>query len=97
MQANNSQCNDHRLLEMMESQQAADHFADLLQPVESCQRCQQRLDELAAEPTLWSNAATVLTGFSSRDPFRQSGHGRNALQADEACGRSVAWTESMAR
>lgn len=97
MQARNSQCNDHRLQEMMESQQAADHFSDLLQHVESCKRCQQRLDELAAEPTLWSNAASALTGFSCSDPFRQSGSYRNALQADEVYGHSVAWTESMAR
>ncbi len=97
MQARNSQCNDHRLQEMVESQQAADHFSDLLQHVEGCKRCQQRLDELAAEPTLWSNAATALTGFSSSDPFRQSGSYRNGLPADEAYGHSVAWTESMAR
>ncbi len=97
MQARNSQCNDHRLQEMMESQQAADHFSDLLLHVEGCKRCQQRLDELAAEPTLWSNAATALTGFSSSDPFRQSSNYQNGLPADEAYGHSVAWTESMAR
>lgn len=97
MQARNSQCNVHRLQEMVESQQAADHFSDLLQHVEGCKLCQQRLDDLAAEPTLWSNAATALMGFSSSDPFRQSSHYRNAAHADEAYGQSVAWTESMAR
>ncbi len=90
-------CSDEQLIEMIGSQSNADHYRKLLEHVEACSQCQEKLEQLAADSTLWSDAAIALTGYSSSDKFHgvmptMQLHGllHNHQQATN-------WTEAMAR
>jgi serine/threonine protein kinase len=86
---------DEQLIEMIDSDEPAERFEDLLRHIESCEQCQQRLDQLAATEEDWGRATRVLSGFSSSDAFRsQLSIGEPTKRLEDHC---VAWTESMAR
>ncbi|MFO0942691.1 MAG: hypothetical protein U0930_18290 [Pirellulales bacterium] len=96
-QANDQHCSDQQLIEMLGSQSGPEHFSKLLEHVESCSQCQLKLEQLAANSTLWSDAAIALTGYSSSDNF----HGvmptmqLNGLLHNHQ--QATNWTEAMAK
>ncbi|MFT7641051.1 MAG: hypothetical protein ACI9G1_002795, partial [Pirellulaceae bacterium] len=71
--------------------------SEMLDHVENCQRCQQRLDELAADESEWQKTVEVLSG-NARDAATDGPDGLYpSLHMSRIHLRPPAWTESMAR
>lgn len=87
-------CDDRQLQQMLDSKAGADQFEPLLQHIEGCLRCQTRLDQLAADRQQWTQAAQILSGYSSQSSFRSVDFAGHSLTNET---QPIAWTESMAR
>jgi serine/threonine protein kinase len=62
MKANTASCRDVRLELLLADDEASDDYRLAAGHVESCAACQDRLTELAAEPSWWNDAHTLLSG-----------------------------------
>ena len=85
-------CNDDLLRKMLCTDADSQCDSSLLEHVETCSHCQQRLDELAADGFEWTRAVDVL---SSNAHAATGESGDQSLVGTSI--RPVAWTESMAR
>jgi serine/threonine protein kinase len=64
MSANTLSCGEVRLDVLLADDDASDEYRIAAHHVETCAACQQRLTTLAAEPSWWSDAHTLLNGES---------------------------------
>jgi serine/threonine protein kinase len=62
MRANTASCRDVRLELLLADDEASDEYRVAAGHVETCAACQQRLTALAAEPSWWDEAHTLLSG-----------------------------------
>ena len=85
-------CNDDLLCEMLRCDTDSECDSSLLEHVETCSRCQERLDELAADGFEWTRAVEILSSNASaaRHEFDDRSLGGTSI-------RPVTWTESMAK
>ncbi len=90
-------CDDHQLLRMLRSDSDSCDSGEMLDHVEQCQRCQHRLDELAANESEWRKTVEVLSSNArdaatdGQDRFKPSFH-KSRVQL-----RQQAWTDAMAK
>ncbi len=97
MENQQTSCSDQELLTMLRSDEAEIHHAPLLEHVETCTHCQQRLSELAATEANWNRAAAALDqtpadrGSSDDDSFIAS------AKFNRWSSRPIEWDESMVR
>ena len=82
-------CNDHSLEALLDADDEGSEFRDVAKHVESCEHCQTRLGQLAAEAGEWHEARKWLSDNDANDGCQDN---------DRAGGRkrTIAWTESMA-
>ena len=88
-------CNDDRLRLLLQAEEDSREYRLAMQHVDTCARCQTRLEQLAADQQVWQEAQAVLTAEGGEEradpdvesPWRPSRWNR----------RPTAWTESMAR
>jgi len=88
-------CDDQQLLQMLHSD--SDSFGDnqTIEHVESCVRCQNRLDQLAADEGEWQRTVEVLSS-NAHDQVQGGGSLQTALHIPPLNLQSVAWTDAMA-
>ena len=82
-------CNDDLLREMLRADIDSQCDSSLMEHVETCSRCQQRLDELAADGMEWTEAVNVLSNSA-----RAASDVAAPINTEF---RAVTWTESMAK
>jgi hypothetical protein len=94
---NPAQCNDDNLRALLRVDEDSDGFRAAASHVDSCIRCQSRLEELAAEQGDWREAHEMLVGGDNPDDVLvgHGSHHRGNRQRWQR--RPTAWTESMAR
>ncbi len=88
-------CNDDRLRLLLQAEEDSREYRLAMQHVDTCARCQTRLEQLAADQQVWQEAQAVLTAEGGEEradpdvesPWRPSRWNR----------RPTAWTELMAR
>src|SRR5262245_5869273 len=91
-----SNCNDAQLRQLLERGESATAAAH----VESCQRCQSRLAELAAAEDEWQEARRLLDSRGADAAFAAEARERpwsDALGSTSEHEARPAWTEAMAR
>jgi uncharacterized protein (TIGR03067 family) len=91
MKSDDWTCDDQLLLAMLDEELPAEASHELLDHVESCPRCQQRISDLAATTEDWQRA-TVLMADPSYGPGVRSTFEMPALGQ-----HAVHWSEDMAR
>ena len=89
---NEDACSDLKLQDLLGSDEASGEYQSALLHVDSCQVCQQRLEQLAAESCIWQEAKSVLTTdgglcLSRSDDDKWFHPGQR---------HPIAWNESMA-
>ena len=84
-------CDDQQLLIILRSDSESFDSTDVLDHIENCKRCQQRLDKLAADESDLQKTVSVLASQQDTDDFENSA-AANALGPPQS-----AWAESMAR
>lgn len=91
MKSHDWTCDDQLLLAMLHEELPAEASHELLDHVESCPRCQQRISDLAATTEDWQRATAVMAdpSYSSRV--------RSAFEMPALGYHSVHWSEAMAR
>lgn len=85
-------CNDHSLEALLDADDDASGVRGVVQHVESCEHCQNRLGQLAAEADEWREARKWLSDADSadgQDDAERAWH-RHPRR------RATAWTEAMA-
>ncbi len=89
---NNNQvtCDDTALEGLLRSEQSSEPGAELLAHVETCDRCQERLTELAGPAAMWRGVKVAISGAGSSDQQRCF----PPVNLDPS---AIHWTESMAR
>ena len=87
-----TQCDDDRLLQMLRQESDSSDRVEILDHVEGCAYCQQRLDELAADESDWQKTIEVLSTLAS-DTLK----GEAVLNPSRFQLQQHAWTESMAQ
>lgn len=88
---------DQQLLRMLSIDSDSLDSGEMLDHVENCERCQQRLDELVADESEWLKAAEVLSR-NARDAATERLAGFcPSLHMSHIQFRQPAWTEAMAR
>lgn len=85
-------CNDDLLRKMLRSDTDSQCDSLLLEHVETCSRCQQRLDDLAADGFEWTRAIDVLSSNARAATGELDDRSLVGMEI-----RPVAWTESMAK
>jgi len=86
-------CNDQQLERMLRCVSDSGDSGEMLDHVEKCEGCQQRLDELAAEESEWLKTVEVLSGNAGEAATA----GLGGFHPSHIHLRQPAWTESMAR
>ena len=90
-------CDDQQLLRMLRTDSDSLDSGEMLDHVENCERCQHRLDELAADESEWLKTVEVLSS-NARDAATDGLEGfYPSLHMSRFQLRQPAWTESMAR
>ncbi len=97
MMSQKNLCDDHHLQEMLRGESNGVEAGEMLDHVETCARCQHRLDELAANESEWQKAVEVLSSNASEETSEGRVGMHASLRLSHLDGRPVAWTESMAR
>jgi serine/threonine protein kinase len=97
MSKNLNLCNDTRLEDLIHDRLHGPQADRLLEHVESCETCQRRMEELAADDTQWQMTADVLSSVGHDVPF----DGHIDLDSIESLARQDhdhhAWSESMSK
>jgi serine/threonine protein kinase len=88
--ANSHICDDQLLLAMVREELPPDTGDGLLDHIETCAHCQQRLDDLVASKADWERTTAVFAGASSAVDTSPP------LEIPRLGQPPVAWTESMA-
>ena len=87
-----TQCDDARLLQMLCQESDSGDRVEILDHIEGCVHCQQRLDELAADESDWQKTIEVLSSLAS-----DTSKGEAVLNPSRYQLQQHAWTESMAQ
>lgn len=88
MQTLNSQCDADRLRRLLNDELSSAEQLDVTAHVESCEHCQQQLEQLAAGPDWWSETREFLVD-TQLDPLRAAATA-NVHNSDEQSGDEVA-------
>lgn len=84
-------CDDQLLLAMLHEELVQEKVDDLLDHVESCVHCQQRVGDLAASSEEWKRTTDLISdSFDAAD-------GPSSFDVPIVGQQPIAWTESMAR
>ncbi|MEZ6064893.1 MAG: serine/threonine-protein kinase [Planctomycetaceae bacterium] len=85
-------CNDASLRALLAADEASDDFVDLSSHVQSCDRCQRRLEELAGTPVDWEEARDVLASFTDDELNLRA----TRFEPYARPNFDTAWTDAMA-
>lgn len=94
-------CSDEALLSILAGDDSNSDTDYLLERVENCATCRQRIEELSANPKEWHRARQMLIGLDSTGALR-SRHDLTSPVTDsrpdrESPSRNQRWAESMSR
>ncbi|TWU43666.1 Serine/threonine-protein kinase PrkC [Rubripirellula tenax] len=94
MSQRSTTCSDDRLWSILESDDEPDGYKDSADHLAACQRCQTRLEQLAAEPTEWQDIRESLLPDDENKMFDRDGG--NRTDAYEHWKHPAGWTGAMA-
>jgi len=81
-------CNDHSLEALLDGDDDGSEFRDVVEHVESCEHCQTRLGQLAAEAGEWHEARKWLSDYDANERCQADGRpGGQKRTADASSAR----------
>ena len=89
-------CSDDRLQILLTDDDSTPEFQTIADHLESCDYCQKRLSQLAADNSDWDGARGFLTDRTASDLIEQERHDRSTMGAGSR-NRPDSWTDSMAQ
>lgn len=96
MNRNPTLCNDEQLSPLLYADEGSAEYENALQHVEQCERCRQRLEQLAATKEMWQQSQTALCSDEWDERLQESAS-ETAWHRLQQPSPATAWTESMAK